>query len=115
MTFSSGNSLKCVTMTNQEFKVRAGIININSNEPLFYLYSILVNKCSGSGGDIINPCAKLCVLDVVKNISIKVFNLMSIINETRHLSWHETCSEDINRNEVIHNVTLNDYRKVQYI
>ena len=48
MTFSSCNSLKCVTMTNQEFKVRAEIININSNEPSFYLYSILVNKCSGS-------------------------------------------------------------------
>ena len=48
MTFSSCNSLKCVTMTNQEFKVRAEIININSNEPSFYLYSIIVNKCSGS-------------------------------------------------------------------
>ena len=35
-------------MSNQECKVRPAIVNINSNEPLFYPYSILVNKCSGS-------------------------------------------------------------------
>ena len=28
----------------------------------------------------------------VKNICIKVFNLMSRTNETRYLSWHETCT-----------------------
>ena len=31
------------------------------------------------------------VLDVVKNINVKVFNLMSRINETRQIVWHETC------------------------
>ena len=31
------------------------------------------------------------VPDVVKNINGKVFNLMWIINETRHIKWHETC------------------------
>ena len=32
-----------------------------------------------------------CVPDVVKNINIKVFNLMPRTNETRHVKWHETC------------------------
>ena len=31
------------------------------------------------------------VPDVVKNLNIKVFNLMSRINEARHIKWHETC------------------------
>ena len=35
---------------------------------------------------------KLCVPDVIKVINSKVFNLMSRINETRHISWHETCT-----------------------
>ena len=26
-----------------------------------------------------------------KNINVKVFNLMSRTNETRHVEWHETC------------------------
>ena len=35
--------------------------------------------------------AKLCVPDAVKNLKVKVFNLMPRINETRHMEWHETC------------------------
>ena len=80
MAIFSCNALKCVSMNNQEFKIRAEIININSNEPLFYPYSILVNKRSGSCNNINNPYAKLCVPDVVKNINIKAFNLMSRTN-----------------------------------
>ena len=40
--------LKCVARNNQECRIRPEIININSNEPIFYPYSITVNKCSGS-------------------------------------------------------------------
>ena len=32
----------------------------------------------------------MCVLDVVKNLNVKVFNLTSKTNETRHIKWHET-------------------------
>ena len=32
-----------------------------------------------------------CLYDVVKNLNVKVFNLMSRTNETRHKEWHETC------------------------
>ena len=75
------NALKCVQMSNQECIVRPAIINIDSNEPLFYIYSILVNKCSVSCNNINDPYAKICVADVVKNINMKVFNLMSRIND----------------------------------
>ena len=33
----------------------------------------------------------MCVPDVVKNMNVKVCNLMSRTNETRHINWHETC------------------------
>ena len=83
--------LKCVLINNQECRIRPEIINVNSNESSLYLYSIEINKCSGSCNNINDPYAKLCVPDVVKNITVKVFNLMSITNETRHIEWHETC------------------------
>ena len=57
----------------------------------FSIFSINVKKYSGSCNNINNSYAKLCVSDVVKNINAKVFNLMSRINETRHIIWHETC------------------------
>ena len=31
------------------------------------------------------------VSDVVKNLHVKIFNLMSRTNETKHIEWHETC------------------------
>ena len=43
MTFFSCNVLKCVSMNNQECKVRAEMLNTNSNEPSFYPYSTLAN------------------------------------------------------------------------
>ena len=72
--FTSCNALKCVSINNQECKIRLKIININSNEPSFYPYSILLNKCRGSCRNINDPCAKLCFPDVFKNMNIKVLN-----------------------------------------
>ena len=86
MTFFTCSALKCVSMSNQECKIRPETININSNEPLLYPYSVLVNKCRGSCNDINNPYAKLCVPDVAKTINVKVFNILSRINETRYVS-----------------------------
>ena len=44
----SANSLECVPVSNQECKTRAKVTNVNNDEPMFYPYSIKVNKCSGS-------------------------------------------------------------------
>ena len=95
MFFSSNileaNSLKYVSMSNQECKIRPEIISINGNKLLFDSYSVKINKCSGSYNNINDPFAKLCLPDVVKNINLKVFNLMSRTNETKYIKLHETC------------------------
>ena len=88
---SSQNPLECASMNNQECKLRLEIVNVNSNKPVFYPSSIKTSKCSGSCNNIHDPYAKLCVPDVVKNINIKLFNLMSRTNGTRHVKWHENC------------------------
>ena len=88
-TLTGINSLSCISMNNQECKVRPQIVNVNSDEPVFYPFSIKTSKCSGSCNNINDPYAKMCVSDVVKNLNVKVFNLMSRTNETRHIEWHE--------------------------
>ena len=82
--------LRCISLTNQEFKVRLEIVNANKDEPVFYPFSIKTSKCDGSCNNINDPYAKKCVPNFVKNLNIKVFNLMSRTNETRHIEWHET-------------------------
>ena len=81
-------ALNCVSMNNQKCKVRPKIIDINSNSPMFYPFSIKVNKCSGNCINIKDPYAKNCGPDPVKDLNVKVFNLMSRNNETRHIKWH---------------------------
>ena len=91
LTLTSVNLLSCISMNNQECKVRPQIVNVNGDDPVFFPFSIKTSKCSGSCDNINNPQAKLCVPDLVKNLNVKVFNLMSRTNETRHIEWHETC------------------------
>ena len=83
--------LSCISMNNKECKVRPQTVDFNKDEPVFFPFSIRTSKCSGSCNNINNPYAKLYVPDVVKYLNVKVFNLMSRTNETRHIEWHETC------------------------
>ena len=87
----STTPLSCISIKNQECKVRPEIINTNSNNPIFYPFSSKVNKCSGNCNSINNPYAKICIPDVIKDLSVKIFNLMSRTNETRFIKRHETC------------------------
>ena len=78
-------------MQSDECKVRPEIVNVNSDEAVFYPFSIKTSKCSGSCNNVNDPHAKMCVPNVIKNINVKVFNLMSRTNETRQIKQHETC------------------------
>ena len=88
--FTNVKSLSCISMNNQECKTRPQVVNVNSNNPIFYPFSIKISKCSGNCNNINNPYAKICVPDVIKDLNVKVFNLMSRTNETRFIEWHET-------------------------
>ena len=94
--FASVNSLNaiplsCISINNQKLKTRPQVVNVNGDEPVFFPFSIEASKCSGSCNNINYLYAKICVPDVAKNLNVKVFNLMSITNETRHIECHETC------------------------
>ena len=88
---TSVNLLSCISMDNRECKVRPEVVDVNSNEPVFYPFSIKTSNCSGNCNNINDQYAKICIPDVVKYLNIKVFNLISRTNETRHVKWHETC------------------------
>ena len=53
-------------MNNQEYKVRWEIININTNEPSFYPYSVKINKCSGCFNNINDPYANYVFITLLK-------------------------------------------------
>ena len=65
-SLSSVNSLECISMKNQKYKVKPEIIDINSNDPIFFPFSIKINKCSDNCNNINNPYARICVPDVMR-------------------------------------------------
>ena len=82
-SFTNAIPWSCISMKNQECKTRPQVVNVNSNNPIFYPFSIKTSKYRGNCNNINNPYAKIC--------NFKVFNLMSRTNERRFIEWHETC------------------------
>ena len=87
------NALQCVSFVNQKCLPRPKILNVNEGigEALFYLYNVLVNKCSGRCDTLDNPMSKICVPKIIKNVNMKVYNFLKRLNETRNVLWHESC------------------------
>ena len=66
------DSLECVTINNQECKIRSEIINVNINEPMFTPCSIKINRCKGiCNTNVTDLYVKLCIPDTIKNINVK--------------------------------------------
>ena len=51
-SFTNASLLSCISMSNQECKARPEIVNVNSNNPMFYPFSVKKSKCSGSCNNI---------------------------------------------------------------
>ena len=69
--------LSCISMNNQACKVRPEIININSNEPVFYFLVLKQVNVVIAVIILMIHMQKICVPDDVKNLIVNVFNLMS--------------------------------------
>ena len=73
--------LTCISMKNQKCKTRPQVVNVNSNSPIFYLFSMKTSKRSGNCNNINNPYAKICVPDVIKNLNVKVYNCQELMKQ----------------------------------
>ena len=60
-------ALECLSVINQKCMSRPKILDVNEGvaEALFYLYNVLVNKCSGSCNMLDDPMARLCVRNII--------------------------------------------------
>ena len=71
-------------MSNEACIARPEIIN--NNNLAFYPFSIKTSKCSGNCNNVNDPHSKICVSNVVKDLNVKVFNLLSRTNETKNIN-----------------------------
>ena len=62
LSSSIAGALNCISLKNQKCKVRPEIVDVSSNNPIFYPYSVKKNRCSGSCNSINDPYAKIVFL-----------------------------------------------------
>ena len=70
-------TIKCVSLNNQPCQVRPTLVDIKSNENLFYSFTVSVNKCGESCSTIDDPHFRVCVQNKVKNLNVKAIYLTS--------------------------------------
>ena len=68
-----------------DYQARATLDDASYDEHLYYPFTVSVNNCGGSCNAIGDPYARICVPNRLKNVNVKVFDLMSEVNETRFL------------------------------
>ena len=56
-----------------------------------YPYHIKVNRCNGNCNNIPNPHSRLCIPDIVKNVTVEIFDLILQQNKTKQIIFHESC------------------------
>ena len=82
---STANSLNCISLKHQECKV---VVN---NKYMSFPYKINVNRCIGSCNNINNPYSKVRIPDIIKNVIVKMLDLINLENTTRPIEFHESC------------------------
>ena len=66
LSSSITGALNWVSINNRECKVTPEIVDVSSNNPIFYPFSVKINRYSGNCNSINYPYAKICVSDVAK-------------------------------------------------
>ena len=79
----SAVSPNCLLLKYQKCEVKKVIID---NDYMPFPYKIKVDRCIGSFNDKDNPYFKVCTPDIVKNISVKVLDLISQKNMLKMIS-----------------------------
>ena len=68
-------------MTNQECKVRPKIVNVNTDEPVSYPFSIKTTECSGICNNINDPYAKMCKCK--RRLDASIYNNKQSLNDDK--------------------------------
>ena len=94
------NAKNCFLLKDQNCSVKKTIIK---NDYMTYSYNIKVDRCIGSCSNITNPYSKVCLPGIIKNFTVKVFNLVSQQNEMKEISFHKSGRCDCLLNKTVYN------------
>ena len=88
LSFRRSLAIKCVSLNNEPCMTRRTLIDLNTDELNYYLLMIIPDKCNGIFNAVDDLSAKICFPTEKKDVNVKVFNMITKINET--FSWNHS-------------------------
>ena len=81
---NASNHTKCVSLSNQKWKIQPTLINLHPNEysQEFYYYptSVKLDRCSGNCNNLNNLSNKICIPNKTEDLNLSVSNKITGIN-----------------------------------
>ena len=94
------NAKNCLLLNDKKCGVKKVIVD---NDCMTFPCKIKVDRSIGSCNNITDPYSRVCNPDIVKNISVKVFDRISQQNVFREIEFHGSCKSDCLLNETVCN------------
>ena len=98
LTFSRSLETKCVSLNNEPCVIRYTAIDLNHVGFSYCPFMIGLDKCNGRSSVVVNLSAAICVLSETEDASVKLFNIVTGINEVKtlvkHISFDCKCKFD---------------------
>ena len=81
---NASNHTKCVSLSNQKWKIQPTLINLHPNEysQEFYDYpiSVKLDRCSGNCNNLNDLSNKICIPNKTEDLNLSVSNKITGIN-----------------------------------
>ena len=92
---NSSNHTKCVFLSNQECTTRPTFLNLHPNEYIegvcYYLFAVNLNRCIRNCNTLNDLSNKVCVPSEIEDSNLSLFNMITIINESKTSTKHISC------------------------
>ena len=91
LCFDGSLGIKRVSMNNQPCFVRPMLIDMNPVELHYYQFIVSMKGCTGSYDTRKDPFGRICFPNKMKDVNLKVCNMIKGINESKTLAKHVSC------------------------
>ena len=92
---NASNNTQCVSLSNQKCEIQPTLINLHPNECNqelhYYPFAVKLDRCVGSCNTLNGLSNKLCVLNKTEHLNLSLFNMITVINESKTLTKHISC------------------------
>ena len=90
-TVNAPNNTKCISLNNQQCMTQPSLVNLQPNDEYieglcYHLFAVNLDKCMRSCNTLNDPCNKVCVPNITKDLNLSVFNMITRINESKILT-----------------------------